>query len=74
MQRVHVTGYTDRMGDAGHNKTLSLSRARVAADALGFSQIRAQGMGPTAMYDNNLPEGRFYCRTVDSTVERPVSD
>ncbi|HET7153210.1 MAG TPA: OmpA family protein [Candidatus Kapabacteria bacterium] len=71
---VSVTGYTDRMGDPAHNKDLSLSRAQVAAGALGLADDKAQGVGPTNMYDNNLPEGRFYCRTVDIIVERPVKD
>jgi len=71
---IHVTGYTDRTGDIVHNKNLSIERAQMTATSLGLSTDKAQGVGPTNMYDNNLPEGRFYCRTVDIIVERPVTN
>jgi len=67
---VTVTGYTDRTGDAELNQNLSDRRARSAAEALGVG--RPVGKGETLLFDNNLPEGRFYCRTVNVVVETPV--
>lgn len=67
---VTVTGYTDRTGEAEFNQSLSDRRARAAAEALGVG--RPVGKGETPLFDNNLPEGRFYCRTVNVVVETPV--
>jgi outer membrane protein OmpA-like peptidoglycan-associated protein len=69
---VEITGYTDRIGDISVNLPLSLGRARSAARALGQPMDRAEGRGETNMYTNDLPEGRFYCRTVSIIVETPV--
>lgn len=69
---VEVRGYTDRMGDESYNRTLSSDRARAAARALGLPESAAAGDGETLLYDNDLPEGRFYNRTVHVTVETPV--
>lgn len=70
--RVSVRGYTDRLGEEQHNRTLSEERARAAARALGLADADAAGSGETLLYDNDLPEGRFYSRTVHVTVETPM--
>jgi outer membrane protein OmpA-like peptidoglycan-associated protein len=67
---VSVTGYTDRLGDAGFNKQLSDERAGVTARALGVG--KPVGAGETMLFNNDLPEGRFYCRTVNVVVETPI--
>ncbi|HVK38658.1 MAG TPA: OmpA family protein [Candidatus Kapabacteria bacterium] len=70
---VTITGHTDRVGDSEHNHDLSRDRALTVARSLGVSQDRARGLGESPeKYDNDLPEGRFYCRVVDVTVETPV--
>ena len=69
---VTITGYTDRIGETAVNQPLSEGRARSAAVALGVPLQRASGRGETDMYTNELPEGRFYCRTVSILVETPV--
>ncbi|MCZ7554911.1 MAG: OmpA family protein [Bacteroidia bacterium] len=69
---VSITGYTDRIGELSVNEPLSLGRARSAALALGQPLEKATGLGETNMYTNDLPEGRFYCRTVSIVVETPV--
>jgi outer membrane protein OmpA-like peptidoglycan-associated protein len=69
---VSVTGTTDRLGDAEFNRKLSQDRATVTAQALGVPVANAKGAGETLLYDNNLPEGRFYSRTVNVVVETPV--
>lgn len=68
---VKVTGYTDRIGDEKHNKTLSEARAKSTADKLKVSKVEFQGKGEEELlYDNNTPEGRFYCRTVQVFVRQ----
>lgn len=78
-QRIHngatiiVRGSTDNIGDTEYNKTLSLQRAKESVKALGL-QAEAIGIGTTgAGYDNTLPEGRFYNRTVEILVTNPVN-
>ncbi len=68
---VRVTGYTDRIGDEVYNQTLSFERARSTAAAIGHPSALVSGQGEAVeLYDNNLPEGRFYNRTVEVMVER----
>ncbi len=67
---INITGYTDRTGDEEHNKALSERRARTTRDALGRSDAEVRGVGEEKLlYDNSLPEGRFYSRTVVVTVK-----
>lgn len=68
---VSIIGTTDRLGEAGYNRKLSTDRARAAAAALGISAATF-GQGESEEFPNNLPEGRFYNRTVVITVETPV--
>jgi outer membrane protein OmpA-like peptidoglycan-associated protein len=71
---VFITGYSDRMGDDDYNQRLSEKRAKSIAKALGISkQSNIIGMGETVqLYNNNIPEGRFYCRTIDIRLEHPL--
>ena len=69
---VKVIGYSDRVGDASYNLTLSERRAKAVAAALGASKTTTEGVGETLpLYDNQTPEGRFYSRTVEIIVETP---
>lgn len=71
--RVTITGYTDRMGDADYNARLSEARAQMAARSLSTTGASVSGLGEERpLFDNDLPEGRFYNRTVDVIVETPV--
>jgi len=70
---VEIVGYTDRLGEAQHNLDLSQSRATNTAKALGVPVANAKGAGETpTLYNNDLPEGRFYTRTVDVTIKTPI--
>lgn len=64
-----IVGYTDRVGDAAYNKRLSADRAKTVADmfpSMNTSLKTMNGLGESVLlYDNNLPEGRFYCRMVE---------
>ncbi len=71
---VIIRGYTDRLGESEYNLALSQRRAAGVQEAmlrkLQGRSIRSEGVGEsTLLYDNELPEGRFYCRTVQILVE-----
>lgn len=71
---VLVRGYTDALGDAAYNQGLSERRAASVRDALvpraPSAALRSEGLGESQLlYDNSLPEGRFYCRTVQILVD-----
>ncbi|MCS6809013.1 MAG: OmpA family protein [Bacteroidota bacterium] len=75
--RVRIIGSTDRLGEARYNQELSESRARGVYEfmkrinpTIQFETVR--GVGASALaFDNNLPEGRYYCRAVSITVQTP---
>jgi len=69
-----VRGYTDEIGDEEYNQELSERRAEAVHDLLKDlmpgAAIRSEGVGESQLlFDNALPEGRFYCRTVQILVE-----
>jgi len=71
--KVVVTGYTDRFGEAEYNLQLSERRAAEVARELNIPRSNAFGSGEnTEIYDNDLPEGRFYSRTVEVRVVTPM--
>jgi outer membrane protein OmpA-like peptidoglycan-associated protein len=68
-----ISGHTDRSGSEEYNLMLSTRRAEYTARALGLPLTTSKGYGEgRELYDNNLPEGRMYCRTVNVIVETPV--
>jgi outer membrane protein OmpA-like peptidoglycan-associated protein len=72
--KVVVMGYTDRVGEIGFNVSLADSRAKSVAAFLGKSfDVATIAKGNSNLYDNDLPEGRFYSRTVEIEVQTPVS-
>ncbi|OGU16953.1 MAG: hypothetical protein A2X63_09445 [Ignavibacteria bacterium GWA2_35_8] len=71
--RVLITGYTDAFGDEEYNRKLSEDRAKNLSELIGDKKAFVRGIGETEdMFDNKLPEGRFYSRTVDVEVETPI--
>ena len=69
---IDVTGYTDRMGTDDRNLQLSEGRAKSVSDALGYSQALYRGFGETDIFNNDLPEGRCYNRTVEILASTPI--
>jgi outer membrane protein OmpA-like peptidoglycan-associated protein len=75
--RVRILGHTDTIGKTDYNVALSRKRARAAADLVSAGGIPERekrvfhdGKGPTdPLFDNALPEGRAYNRTVTVTLE-----
>ncbi len=66
--RINVSGYTDRLGEEETNAALSSERAKAVASELTATVTETVGKGEREpLYDNTLPEGRFYSRCV--TIE-----
>ncbi len=77
--KVSITGSTDKLGEKDYNMNLSLSRAESTYKVIKKIKPKADfkevtGIGNTKLlYDNSLPEGRFYCRTVLIEVTTPIN-
>lgn len=70
---VTIRGYTDALGDEGVNKRISQKRADAVAKRIKIPGAIVEGSGENPLlFDNKLPEGRFYCRTVQILIETPV--
>jgi len=69
---ARVEGYTDRMGSDDLNARLSAERAAAVAACLTMKVDEVVGKGEsTVIYDNNVPEGRFYSRSVTIVTRLP---
>lgn len=77
---ITVTGSTDKLGEPDYNRDLSLARARTTERYLNtinddLPPIIVKGLGSSELlFDNSLPEGRFYCRTVLIEVKTPIKN
>lgn len=75
---VAIRGSTDRLGELKYNYKLSSDRANSVKNYIKSINSSAKitdvvGIGPSILpYDNNIPEGRFYCRTVLIEVKTPL--
>jgi outer membrane protein OmpA-like peptidoglycan-associated protein len=71
--KVYIYGYSDRLGDEEINERISNQRARSVARRMNIPGAVVEGKGESELlYNNDLPEGRFYCRTVQIIIETPV--
>ncbi len=74
--RVIVSGYTDAIGEEAYNAQLAEQRASAVADELRRNvpgiNIIVEAVGESNLLDNNTPFGRFYSRTVQITIEKPL--
>ena len=74
--RVSIIGHTDSIGEEAYNMALSMRRAEaaykqiLAGGVAARERITFEGAGPhKALYDNGLPEGRAFNRTVTVALE-----
>jgi outer membrane protein OmpA-like peptidoglycan-associated protein len=73
--KLVVYGYTDSMGEEKVNDRISKERATAVLKRLDIKDnVQIEGKGESELlYDNSLPEGRFYCRTVTIDIETPIN-
>lgn len=78
---VEVVGHTDVVGMYDHNKKLSGRRSEYVKNGINkksggkYGILASQGVGEEdPLYTNELPEGRFYNRTVQVLVKTPLLD
>jgi outer membrane protein OmpA-like peptidoglycan-associated protein/Tol biopolymer transport system component len=78
---VQVNGYTDILGTPDYNLKLSQQRADASRKAIDevirgkVKSINSKGYGKTEpLYPNELPEGRYYNRTVQVFIETPINN
>lgn len=72
---VTITGFTDRTGDAEYNRQLAQKRIAEAQKILQFptQKLKTEAVGSARLlFDNDTPQGRNYCRTVQLLIETPV--
>lgn len=80
--QVKVTGYTDVVGLEDRNLRLSQQRAGTVEKGLKgnvtggkIASLNTEGVGETQpLFSNDLPEGRFYNRTVQIVIETPTGE
>ncbi len=77
---IDVTGHTDVIGLYETNKKLSDNRAGTVNKGIQgktkgkYGSLKSRGVGEdTPLYTNDLPEGRFYNRTVQVLITTPTS-
>ena len=79
--QIKVTGYTDIVGQEDRNLRLSQQRAATVDRGLKrnvaggtVASLNTEGVGETQpLYSNDMPEGRFYNRTVQIVIETPTA-
>ncbi len=77
---IEVIGHTDNVGLYEHNEKLSVRRSKTVTSGIKkktkskYGILNSKGVGEDEpLYDNSLPEGRFYNRTVQVKIKTPVS-
>ncbi len=75
---VAITGLTDRVGDEHHNDALSAARATSVGSTITQrivpNRLDTHGAGERLIYENDLPEGRMYNRTVIIEIATPIQE
>lgn len=69
-KKITLIGHSDIIGEKEYNIELSKNRAEELARTLDLKSALIQGVGASQLlFDNKLPEGRFYSRTVEIILE-----
>lgn len=78
---IEVIGHTDVVGLYDHNQKLSDRRSNTVFNGImkqsggKVGKIGKRGVGEDEpLYDNTLPEGRFYNRTVQVIIRTPIDE
>jgi outer membrane protein OmpA-like peptidoglycan-associated protein len=75
--KVTISGYTDRTGEMEYNLELARKRCMEVQKVLQVSEnnLTINPIGSKELlYNNDVPEGRSYSRTVRIIIETPVKD
>lgn len=79
--QIKVEGHTDVVGMFAYNQKLSLNRSKTVETGVRnatkglFETLEIFGKGEEEpLFDNELPEGRLYNRTVQVQISSPVSE
>lgn len=68
-----ISGYSDKIGDYDYNKTLSKKRTESVSLQFPNNKKELFPYGESIiLFNNNLPEGRFYSRTVTIKAITPI--
>ncbi|MFP4527746.1 MAG: OmpA family protein [Candidatus Kapaibacterium sp.] len=77
---IEVIGHTDVVGLYEHNQKLSVRRSNTVYRGIQnttkgkYAELETRGVGEDEpLYSNELPEGRFYNRTVQVIIQTPVT-
>lgn len=73
--KVKIMGFADRQGNPDYNRELAKRRCLEAQRVLGLSDDRVtiEPVGSDRLlFNNDLPEGRSYSRTVQIEIETPI--
>jgi len=73
--KVKIIGFADRQGKPEYNRELARKRCVEAQRVLGLpnDRVTIEPIGSdTLLFNNDLPEGRSYSRTVQIVIETPV--
>jgi outer membrane protein OmpA-like peptidoglycan-associated protein len=65
---IYIVGYSDINGSEAHNSRLAFRRADNIRNAINLSDIIVEHSTNIRLFDNAMPEGRFYSRAVEITV------
>jgi len=74
---VTISGYADRTGDSDYNRDLAYRRTVEVQKILQIPQdkLKLNPVGSDVLlYNNDLPQGRSYCRTVQIVIETPIKE
>jgi OOP family OmpA-OmpF porin len=78
---IDVEGHTDVVGLYEHNQKLSENRAKAVYEGImkvtkgQFGHLESRGVGEDSpLYNNDLPEERFYNRTVQVKIQTPINE
>lgn len=71
---IEISGYSDKIGNADYNKQLSEKRTLSVSEYFPANDTKTYPYGESILlFNNNLPEGRFYSRTVQIQVTTPIN-
>lgn len=68
-----ISGYSDKIGDSDYNKELSKKRTESVSSVFPENKKELYPYGESIiLFNNKLPEGRFYSRTVIINATTPI--